>query len=500
MVTRITGLASGIDIDQWVKDLVKAERTRVDKWYQKKQILEWQREEYRNINTKLLALRNATFDLKLQGSFQAKTATSSDTGVLTATAGGSAVAGTYTLKVHSPASGVYKSSTDALPDEQGTGRTKTLAEQFGLTGTVTFTLEGTVNGEAVSKDFSFDTSTANIYTVVGEINRAGIGIKASYDSTLNRFFLMTDSTGSSSKLHVKADAEGFLTGSLKLDVAVGADEANAYRGTDAVIDFNDVTGLAFSSNQFTVAGITFNLKNTSAAPVTVNVAADTDAVIDKIKAWVNAYNDAVELMFNKLKEERYRDYQPLTDEQKKEMKDSDIEKWEAKAKSGLLKGDSLLYGVYSRIRSAAMARVEGLSTAYNNLSAIGITTGSYQEGGKLYIDETRLRQALIADPEGVTNLFTASGTGLAVKLYDEVNSSMQLITDKAGSSTSYYDSSSIGREISRVNTTISQMEKRLADLEDRYYRQFEAMEKAIQRMNQQSMWLAMQFGGSSQQQ
>lgn len=505
MVTRITGLASGIDIDQWVSDLMKAERTRVDTWYQKKQILEWQQEDYRNINTKLLALRNATFDLKLQGSFQSKTATSSDTNVLTATASSTATAGTYTVKVNSLASGVYKSSTDALPDEQGTSGTKTLAQQFGLSGTVTFTLEGTVNGEAVSKDFSFDTSTANIYTVVSEINNANIGLKASYDSTLNRFFLMTDSTGSSSELHVKADAENFLTGSLKLNVTVGADEANAYHGTDAEIDFNDLTGLKFSTNQFTVGGITFNLKSTSASTVTVSVANDTEAVIDKIKAWVNAYNDAVGLMFTELNEERYRDYQPLTDDQKKEMKDSDIEKWEAKARSGLLKGDSLLYGVYSRVRSTTMARVEGLSTTYNNLSAIGITTGSYQEGGKLYIDESKLRQALTADPEGVMELFTTSGEtasneGLAVRLYDELTKSMKLITDKAGSSTSYYDNSSIGREIGRINTTIDQMEDRLSDMEDRYYRQFTAMEQAIQRMNQQSMWLAMQFGGYSQQQ
>ncbi|ADI02657.1 flagellar hook-associated 2 domain protein [Syntrophothermus lipocalidus DSM 12680] len=501
MVTRITGLASGIDIDQWVSDLMKAERTRVDTWYQKRQVLEWQREDYRNINTKLLALRNATFDLKLQGSFQSKTATSSDTSVLTASAGTSAVAGTYTVKVNSLASGVYKSSTESLADEQGTSGTKTLAEQFGLSGTVTFTLEGTVNGEAVSKYFSFDTSTANIYTVVSEINKANIGIKASYDSTLNRFFLVTGSTGSQAKITVKADDQGFLRDKLKLGVELNT----TYQGTNASIDFNDLTGLEFSTNQFTVAGITFNLKSTSASTVTVSVGNDTEAVVEKIKAWVNAYNDAVGLMFTELNEERYRDYQPLTDDQKKEMKESDIEKWEAKARSGLLRGDSLLYGVYSRVRSAAMARVEGLSGSYTSLSAVGITTGSYREGGKLYLDESKLRQALAQDTEGVMNLFTktsetSSGQGLAVRLYDELTKSMKLITDKAGSGTGYYDSSTIGREISRINTTIDKLEDRLKDMEDRYYRQFEAMEQAIQRMNQQSMWLAMQFGGSSQQQ
>lgn len=510
MVMRLVGLSSGLDIDQWVTDLMKAERTRVDQQYQKKQILEWQREDYRSINTKLLALRNATFDLKLQGTFQTKAATSSDTSVLTATASTNAVAANYTVKVNSLASGVTKTSTAALSaSKNADGTTKTLADQFvGISPTVTFTLEGTVNGQAVSKDFSFDTSTATIYTVVSEINKANIGLKASYDSNLNRFFLMTTSTGSQAEIHVKADDQGFLNNTLKLGsvtdpLKVGADEANAYHGTDASIDLNDAQGLTFSSNQFTVNGITLNLKSTSAAPITVSVTNDVDAVVEKIKTWVNAYNDAVGLMFTELNEERYRDYLPLTDEQKKEMKDKDIESWEEKARSGLLRGDSLLYSVYDQIRSSAMSRVEGLTGSYTSLSSIGINTQSYQEGGKLYLDETKLRQALTSDPEGVVKLFTASSgstsnQGLATRLYDAVNNGMKSITDKAGSSTSYYDNSTIGKEISRINTTIDKMEERLADLEDRYYRQFTAMEQAIQKMNAQSLWLSQQFSYNTQ--
>ncbi|NLU50942.1 MAG: flagellar filament capping protein FliD, partial [Syntrophomonadaceae bacterium] len=424
--------------------------------------------------------------------------------VLTATAGTNAVAANYTVKVNSLASGVTKTSTAALSaSKNADGTTKTLADQFGITGTVTFTLQGTVNGEAREKAFSFDTASTNIYNVVSEINNANIGLKASYDATLERFFLMTTSTGSRAELHVKADAESFLTGKLQLQVKVGADEANAYHGTDASIDLNDAQGLTFSSNQFTVNGITLSLKSTSAAPVTINVANDVDAAVEKIKTWVNAYNDAVGLMFTELNEERYRDYQPLTDEQKKEMKDKDIERWEEKARSGLLKGDSLLYSLYNQIRSSAMARVEGLTGSYTSLSSIGINTQSYQEGGKLYIDETKLREALTNDLEGVMKLFTTSSEstsnqGLAIRLYDGVNNGMKLVTDKAGSSTSYYDNSTIGKEISRIDTTIDKMEERLADLEDRYYRQFTAMEQAIQRMNQQSLWLAQQFSYNTQ--
>ena len=132
MPLRVSGLASGMDIDQLVSELMRAHRMRVDKSYQQRQILEWQREDYRTINSKLLALRNAAFDMKLQGTFMGKSAFSSNSNVLTATAGVNAGVGEYSITVHSLASGVTKSSTEArLPAERGwecqTG------EQFGLT-------------------------------------------------------------------------------------------------------------------------------------------------------------------------------------------------------------------------------------------------------------------------------------------------------------------------------------------------------------------------------
>ena len=283
----------------------------------------------------------------------------------------------------------------------------------------------------------------------------------------------------------------------------GEDESNAHRGTDAVIDFNDAVGLKFSGNQFTVNGITVNLKEAGGQTVRVAVSHDVDAVVEKIKAFVETYNSTLESIAGELYEERYRDYLPLTDEQKKEMSDRDIEKWEEKARSGMLRGDQLLSSIYNNIRSVTMARVEGLSGPYNNLSSIGITTGPYTERGKLHIDETKLREALTRDPEGVMRLFTqsvesAGGAGVAVKLYDAVNNAMSRITEKAGSSGALYDNSVLGQDIERLNRSISLAEERLLKLEARYYRQFTAMEQAINRMNQQSMWLTqMLFSGQN---
>lgn len=504
MVMRLSGLASGMDIDQMVSELMRAHRMRVDKSYQQKQILEWRREDYRTINTKLLTLRNSVFDMKLQGTFMTKTASSSNSDILTATAGGSAVAGDYSVTVHNLATGVTKSSTEALAasyTESGSDRViKTLGEQFSLTGSVTFTLQGNVNGEVKEQAFTFNTASQNIYDVVGTINNAGLGIKASYDSNLERFFLMTSGTGEQAEIHVKADEQNFLTDHLKLNVNVGVDEANAHRGTDAVIDFNDATGLKFSSNQFTANGINLNLKAESGQTVKVSVIQDVDAILNKIKSFVEAYNSTIESITGKLNEERNRDYQPLTDDQKKDMSDREIEKWEEKARSGMLKADQLLSNVYNQIRSVTMARVEGLSGQYTSLSSIGINTKNWYEdqSGKLEINETTLREALANDPEGVMNLFTKSSessskSGVAVKLYDAVNNAISQITTKAGSSAALYDDSILGEDITRLNKSISLAEERLLQLENRYYRQFTAMEQAINQMNMQSMWMTQMF-------
>jgi len=104
-----------------------------------------------------------------------------------------------------------------------------------------------------------------------------------------------------------------------------------------------------------------------------------------------------------LTEERYRDYLPLTDDQKKAMSEDDIKLWEQKAKSGLLRSDSILENIVTNLRRALYDKVEGCSLS---LYQIGITTGSYQDKGKLVIDEEKLRAALTDNYDAVVQLFT----------------------------------------------------------------------------------------------
>ncbi|MFK4997219.1 flagellar filament capping protein FliD [Bacillus sp. N9] len=167
------------------------------------------------------------------------------------------------------------------------------------------------------------------------------------------------------------------------------------------------------------------------------------------------------------------------------------------ARSGLLKGDPILSSVLSAMRLDMSSSVE-TQGLFKQLASIGIsTTANYLEGGKLEINETKLKAALEEDPTAVENLFRGSGTGadrgIIHKLYDTVDASMKKIQEKAGRATSTNHQFAIGRELLSVGAGIDRFEDKMKIVESRYWRQFTAMEKAIQRANEQSTFLMQQF-------
>lgn len=517
---RIGGLATGLDTDQIVKDLMKAERMRLDSLKQKKQLEEWKRTDFRTVNNSLRKLRDSTFNLKLQGTFMAKKAASSNEAAVTATASSSASVGSYSIVVDQLAQGVTKGSKDpGLAEETNAdGSVKTLQQQFAtLPNSVTFTLEGKLktDGSRASQSFTIDTTTATINTLASEINKytSTLGITANYDSANNRFFLSTTGTGSDYGINVTSDASGLLsdatgagTGILKLQIKTNT----PYLGQNAQFDIGDSENMTSKSNTVTVNGITLTLKQGGGASSTITVSRDVDTVYNSIKSFIEQYNATLDEVNKELAEERYKDYLPLTDDLREELSEKQEEQWEEKAKSGMLRNDSLLSGTMTRARGImasvvtgiSSVTVEGKSVTYNSLSAIGIVTGDYSEKGKLYLKNNGedLKKALENDPDGILKLFTndtatASEKGIAKSLYDQLNSDITEIVNKAGFESAYdlYDSSTLGKSITDYDKRIKDMEKRLLKIEDRYYKQFTAMEKAISQMNSQSAWLSQQF-------
>src|SRR5690606_7785305 len=160
----------------------------------------------------------------------------------------------------------------------------------------------------------------------------------------------------------------------------------------------------------------------------------------------------------KLNEPRYRDYPPLTDEQREALSDKEIERWEERAKSGLLRNDALLREVLLSLRQAFTNPVEGIPQGQlRHLSEIGITTTpNWRDGGKLMIDETKLRQAIEERPDEVMALFTQAPAeegnqnqmGIGRRVYQLLGTAMSRITERAGTAgVTIADQSVLGKQI-----------------------------------------------------
>ncbi|MDR3288313.1 MAG: flagellar filament capping protein FliD, partial [Peptococcaceae bacterium] len=216
---------------------------------------------------------------------------------------------------------------------------------------------------------------------------------------------------------------------------------------------------------------------------------------------VDTYNELLATLNGKLTETRYKDYLPLTDTQKADlnMTDSETLMWTAKAQSGLLRNDSTITALVTAMRNAISYPVNGAKGIYNTAASIGITTGAYQEGGKLYLDTTRLTNALTADPGVLNELFSLDDgdtqKGIATRMYEGLASMMTRIESIAGTpATATADlKSSLALTITSYTDRITQATTRFSTLQTQYYTRFNAMEVALQSLSAQSSWISSLF-------
>lgn len=250
---------------------------------------------------------------------------------------------------------------------------------------------------------------------------------------------------------------------------------------------------------------------TTASSVTLTSTTNVDDMMNKIKDFVNMYNSFIKDLKEQTTQTKYRDYAPLTEDQKKDMKESEIKLWEEKAKSGLLRNDSLLRDGLSKMRSLVYETVPGLEDSkFNTLFSVGITTTkNYNDGGALEIDEKKLREALEADPDAVARLFKNDGgkdkdvvdgkvvdtRGYLARLRGSMDEFKISIEQKAGRATMTDQQYTIGKNLIDTDKRISTWQDKLKNIEARYWKQFSAMEQAINKANQQSGMFMQQGGG-----
>lgn len=304
------------------------------------------------------------------------------------------------------------------------------------------------------------------------------------------------------------------------DAAIERQKSSEGALKDAYLAFSKVNGSIGNVNPDDLGSYppTVDVPSNSVNPVTITSSTNVDEMMDKIKEYVKTYNGLIADLTSQTKEKKYRDYAPLTNEQKEEMSENEIKIWEEKAKSGLLKSDSILRNGLSSMRSLVYETNYGVDNPkYNALYKVGITTTkSYSDGGMLEIDEVKLRKALEDDPDAVVQLLSNSegkkedtvtieqNGEMVTKKVDTRGYLQQLrgsmkefqlnIEKKAGRSTMVDHQYSIGKNILDADNRIDNWKRKLEDIEARYWKQFTAMEQAINKANSQSSYFA-QFSG-----
>ncbi len=343
-----------------------------------------------------------------------------------------------------------------------------------------------VNG--IGFDFTYGDSLEKVISTVNNNKLAGVTMF--FDEGTKSLVVTSKETGAAKGINIFDNVGSFMTGIMNINTT-DKDGDHYTKGTDAEFTLNGLKTTR-STNNFQINNVTFNLKSKGEA--TVEIQGDTDKVVENIKEFVELYNKTLDEVYGKLNEERFRNFAPLTKEQRDEMSEKDIELWEEKAKSGLLQRDGVLSNAMNALRRIMTSTVDDLEIS--NIFDLGMKTGSYRENGKIYIDEEKLREAIENNPEGVMKLFnndSEGNLGIARQLQNELDKTMKSISERAGSSTNLYDQSTIGKTLKNIDDQIFRMEERLARMEDRYWKQFTAMEQALQAMYQQGDWLAQQM-------
>ncbi|PID23318.1 flagellar hook-associated protein 2 [Sporosarcina sp. P7] len=503
---RIGGLASGIDTESIIRDMMKAHRIPLDKITQKKQYTQWQLDDYRSTNRDLRKSSDKLFDTVMkQSTYMKKSVNVSNDQAVSITAKGSTSDFSGTIEVERLATqatlqgGVLTDSVtnENLSDDQI--KTKTLTDL----GILPIDTEQTLQIKSPDGKVTDLTIKASdtIDSILKSINEKS-GVSAFYDSASGKIAMSAKNSGDGI-----IKLSGTMVDKLKLNVVEGVngkDDPKLTEGVDAKFTFNGLETTR-ASNTFTINGFEVSLKQTTTSPVTFNSTTDTDQILKSVVEFVNDYNEMIEKLNSKIKEKQFKSFHPLSAEQKADMKEKEIELWEEKAKSGTLKGDPALTSMLNNLRSIMSSTVtttdkDGKEIKIS-LKDLGIeTTSNYLDNGKLTINEDTLRAKISENPNAIYDLIGKSNTdpkkgGIAQQYRTELQDAQKKITVKAGSSTAVNDTFALGRSLKSMDKQIERFESKLKMMESRYWKQFNAMEQAIQRANSQSAQLMSSLGG-----
>ncbi len=582
----IYGLSgSGLDIESLVKMGMMNKQNQYDKMYQTQLKQTWVKEAYNTVYTDVKAFKESMSTFKMQSNMSAMQATSSNNDVVSVTANGAAAAMNHKITVEQVASNAYlmtangqkigranTSSSAAnsayLKDVLFSGdATKTTVDgqtsylvQNDTTGKpetfkgsdVAISIEvqdsKDSDGKSVTHKVEFtydqifgDNKTLN--DLATAFSNSGANVQGGYDTVNDSFSLYNKTSGSANQIGLQAnnDISKKLLNSLHL---ASYDAQNNTLGTEASFETGKmnvaatgtnakatIDGKTYESdtNKLNVANVIYNFNGVSAKNAdgtyqasTISVSQDTDKIVDNVKKFVETYNTLIDSLNTKYREEKNTDYKPLTKKQEGEMTESQIDKWNEKAKSGLLYHDNNIYSIISDMRESLYTKVDAVDTvltdakgnkySYNSMSSIGITSSTNQ--GHITLDEEKLKKALTEDPDCVYQLFASDqdstyvagstnknqadtytsksdylNTGIANRLYNAMTTNISNLESYAGTSKETDDESYLGKLITNMNTKMTSFQTLMKSYESKLYEKYDAMEVALSKLGAQLSYI-----------
>jgi flagellar hook-associated protein 2 len=543
---RMTGMYSGMDTESIVSQLVKTKSTKVTNLKNEQKKLEWKQTAWQDLNSKIYNMYSKTLsNLRLTSAYSKKSTVSSDSTKATVVASEGAVNGTQTLQVNKLAKSGYltgakldgKTTTTTGTDGKDVTKvvnwetTDKLSEiDSNLTGKTISLTTGT-GTDAKTTDIEI-TADMTINDLVAKFKDAGVN--ASFDTTNQRFFINSTGTGSAKNFTLSSDDSTALA-SLGLDPNATYTDINGSKnscvkieGQDAEIVLNGAT-FTSDSNTFSINGLTINTLGVTDEEISIVTSTDYDGIYNTIKDFLTEYNDLINEMDKLYNADSARKYDMLTDDQKESMTDDEVEQWEDKIKSALLRKDNSLYNVMNTLTTTMMDGYyeNNLSDKQKkNMSASEISAWYKENGGKKHYlsdygigtlsyfeaqdnehhayhingdaddeftstKEDKLKAAIAEDPEGTANFFAT----LCKTLYSKLDETMSESTEYS-SIYKVYNDKQLKKDYKDYTTKISDAEDELNDYEDRWYNKFSKMEVALSKLQSQTSSISSMLGSN----
>lgn len=302
------------------------------------------------------------------------------------------------------------------------------------------------------------------------------------------------------------DKASYAADVIKNGITVDPDRvATKIDGQDAVIWLNGAK-YENDTNSFEINGLTFTaLVANKDEEITVTTEQDTDGIYDMIKNFLKEYNAVLNEMDKLYNADSAKGYEPLTDDEKASMSEKDIEKWEQKVKDSLLRRDENISSVTTAM-SSIMSEGIMINGKEMHLFDFGIEPLGYFEAADnerhayhiagdpddaaTMNQDDKLKTMISNDPDTVISFFTKLSRNLDAKM-TELSKSVNGYRSYG----SFYDDKKMKSDYDEYTTKIKEMEAKLNEYEDKWYRKFSKMETALAKMQSNASAVTGLLGG-----